>query len=538
MTKPASRSRRRRSVVKSRPSQHEQSLLARILATPNLPDIVPRLQPEILHGVIQTCGLEDCAELVALATPAQLLRVFDLDLWHGRRPGADARLNADRFGVWLEVLLEAGVAAAAEKLIGLDADLVTTALAEHLRVFDRASVTPYLTLDGDELTPSPRLESPLTCDIGGYAIDARRPGSWEAIVALLLYLDANHPAHFNRLMAGCRDVSNAGNEIDGLDDLLSDREQDMLDQSIGRDERLEKRGYVAPAAARSFLQMARQLRLDRAAPPQDNPVAGEYFRSIEWIAPMEAPPPESAAAVASFVDVLVDAGVVAPQPRALLDQPRDQPTRLSRFHDYLRRARDGGDAVLGARSAELAYLANTMVAGCSIQGRAYTVREASDAVAAICNLGLENWPPHWRTEQDEHQNLVAVFQVGWTILHDRVCMYAANRLVGVLAEVPWDDAGMRSDVNALRSLLTRHVRDGEPWHARPALDVLMTSSMPAWAALLGLIDECPVLHAAIGVAPGSRILSISASAVEPISENSQIAAIHEFLERLPDMLRD
>ena len=89
-----------------RATRGQQGLLGRILDIPQLARVVPLLQPEVLHRVIQTCGLEDCAELVALATPDQLLRVFDLDLWHGDRPGLDDQLDADRFGVWLEVLMD------------------------------------------------------------------------------------------------------------------------------------------------------------------------------------------------------------------------------------------------------------------------------------------------------------------------------------------------------------------------------------------------------------------------------------------------
>ena len=34
-----------------------QSLLVRLLNTPDFPTIVPRLQPDVLHRVIQTCGV-------------------------------------------------------------------------------------------------------------------------------------------------------------------------------------------------------------------------------------------------------------------------------------------------------------------------------------------------------------------------------------------------------------------------------------------------------------------------------------------------
>ena len=38
------------------------------------------MPPELLHRVITTCGLEDCTEVVALATPGQLARILDIDI--------------------------------------------------------------------------------------------------------------------------------------------------------------------------------------------------------------------------------------------------------------------------------------------------------------------------------------------------------------------------------------------------------------------------------------------------------------------------
>lgn len=61
--------------------------------------------------------------------------------------------------------------------------------------------------------------------------------------------------------------------------------------------------------------------------------------------------------------------------------------------------------------------------------------------------------------------------------------------------------------------------------------------LPAWAALLGLIDECPVMHPAIGAGTGSRTRAVSAAGFEFISENSQLAAIREFMRFLPHTLR-
>src|SRR5262249_10517885 len=74
-------------------------------STPTLEHVVPRLRPDLLHRVIQTCGLEDCGEIVALTTPEQLAGIFDLDLWRAAKAGGDEQFDANRFGVWLEVLM-------------------------------------------------------------------------------------------------------------------------------------------------------------------------------------------------------------------------------------------------------------------------------------------------------------------------------------------------------------------------------------------------------------------------------------------------
>jgi hypothetical protein len=134
-------------------------------------------------------------------------------------------------------------------------------------------------------------------------------------------------------------------------------------------------------------------------------------------------------------------------------------------------------------------------------------------------------------------DLVSVFQVGWTVLHDDVCKYAAERLIRVLARLRCDDHEIQAGLDALRIEMAKHWRAGAPWRARDSLDVIMILDMPAWATLLGLIDECPVIHAGIGASQGVRMRTVSTSAFEFISENSQIASVHEFMQSLPEILR-
>jgi hypothetical protein len=535
-------------------------LLDRILNTPRLEHVVPRLQPDLLHRVIQTCGLEDCGALVALVTPEQLARIFDLDLWRAPQPSRDEQFDADRFGLWLEVLVETGAAAAAQKLAGMDVDLVAAGLTQHVLVYDRAAVTPYETLDGEMVDVSRAIEDGLTSDVGGYLLVARREDSWEAIVEVLMSLGAGHPDYFHQVMGGCRMLSNSGREIDGLDDLLAEGDQVMFDLAVDREGRREKQGYVTPAQARAFFQMSRQLRLGSDAMPPANLFARAYFQALDErvgadvdsesgllaAASEESSASEDTAeAVAAVFDVLLEAGVLAQAPRALLGGPEGHAPRLGRIQARMQFVLDSDQAVYSTRSEELAYLANTLMAGCSIQARPFMAQEASDAAVAVCNLGLENWPPHWlpadaTSPPDSFlidHDLVSVFQAGWAVLYNDVIMYAAEQLIGVLTRMRCDDREIQTGLDVLRVKMEKYWQAGTPWRARDALDVIATLDMPAWAVLLALIDECPVLRAGIGALKDSRTLSVSASDFEFISENSQIASVRQFMQSLPETLR-
>jgi hypothetical protein len=544
-----------------------RGLLDRILNTPGLEHVVPRLRPDLLHRVIQTCGLEDCGEIVALATPEQLASVFDLDLWRAAKAGLDEQFDADRFGVWLEVLVESGAAAAAQKIAGMDVDLVINGLAQHTLVYDLAAVTPYETTDGELITfyaDAIRVfDNGLTFDVGGYLLMARRADSWDSIVEVLTSLYAWYPDYFHQVMQGCRALSNSGREIDGLDDLLSEGDQAMLDLAVDREGRREKQGYVTPAQARAFLQMSRELPLGSDAMPPVNPLASAYFRAIDRTATADADsasssacflaagseaqlaPEDSADAVAAVFEVLLDAGILAQPARALLSGSEGRAPRLGHIRARLEFTLDQDPAAHSARSEELAYLANTLMAGCSIQARPFTEQEASDAAIAICNLGLENWPPHWLPANATappisfliDQDLVSVFQVGWTVLHCEVGMYAAEQLIAALDRMRCNDREIQAELDALRIKMAKHWQAGAPWRARDAMDVIATLDLLAWAVLLALIDECPALHSGVSASRDSRTLSVSASDFEFISENSQIASVREFMRSLPETLR-
>jgi hypothetical protein len=107
----------------------------------------------------------------------------------------------------------------------------------------------------------------------------------------------------------------------------------------------------------------------------------------------------------------------------------------------------------GGRHYELAYLANVLIAGCSIQSRPFADKEAAEAAVATCNLGLERLlaPPDYLVAHD----LIGAFQTGWAALHEHACTVTAKALVDILATVRVADPETQSALNMLRVRLRR-----------------------------------------------------------------------------------
>jgi hypothetical protein len=542
--------------------------LARLLDTPLLARVVPHLAPETLHQLIRYRGLDACGELVAAATPEQLTTVFDLDLWPSTQPGRDERFDVDRFGEWLELLADTGDSVAARIVAAIDENLVITGLSRYIRVFDPATFEPSASNDDASMDVDVTPFSGLEREVGGYVVRARRTDTWDTIVTLLLALDADHRDYFHAVMQGCRRLSYSAPEIDGLDNLLSEPEQQLHDVALEREGRRTQQGYSTPADARAFLEMARQPRHHRPnAPRSINPIAAAYFRAAdEAVASadrnarphqralepsMSANVPESIDAV---VDLLTEAGLLPERPRALLEGTAPQPSRLTEIRRLMAYLRDTGHTAYFRRTRELAFLCNTLMAGCSVQSRAFTAQEASDAAVAICNVGLEHWPARW-PEAETHDaaatadlgttlpdtflvehDLVRAFEVGWAVLHEDVSLFVAEHLIVILTDLRCLDAEVQSGLHALRRELVRHCAAGTPWRARAALDVLAMLDMPAWVGLVGLLDECPVLPAAVTAILERRTGAISAMAFEFISTIGHIRAVRAFMGKLLDVL--
>jgi hypothetical protein len=565
-----------------------RSLLARIVDTPRLARAVSRLAPQVLHRIVEQQGLESIGDLVALATPAQINALMDIDLWRSAAPGADERFDAGRFGEWIEVLAETDVALAAATLARLDGAVLTAALAQHVFVFDPAVLHLPEASDEEFASIRPAADGAYTAEIGGYLIVARRRTAWDAITSVLVELEREHRSIFDRLLTGCRAVSDSDPEVDGLDELLSAPEQLMFDVDVDRERRREQQGYATAQQSRAFLEMARHTRLDHGTAPERSPIAEAYFRGLDdtagegGAADAHAEDPELTRRsvlqpegatngriatpddVVPLMELLVEAGVLAGPPRALLTAPEPSMSPVPLMQAAMDWVRGQDPDVFVRRTHELAFLSNVLLAGCSLQARAFTLQEASDAVVATCNLGLEHWPPRWTNSRPGGQplgvdtplplrflidhDLVTVFQVGWRVLYEQVCVYAAERLVEVLtatarrlgesrrSRLAVGDSETLESLYALRAELRKGLQAGTPWAPGDALDVIMAFDIPAWATLVGLVSECPVIHGAMAAASGARILTISPSDFAFIARNEQVAAVRTFFDALPKAL--
>jgi hypothetical protein len=207
------------------------------------------------------------------------------------------------------------------------------------------------------------------------------------------------------------------------------------------------------------------------------------------------------------------------------------------------------------RTSELGFLANTLLAGCSIQSRPFTPQEASDAAACICNLGLECWPAHWPAPASQRassrpgrdtaippdafllrHDLVTAFEVGWAVLYRDVSLFAADQLVATLDDLSCIDPDVRRELRALKRTLVTQRKAGTPWLARSAAEVLAMLDTTAWVAVLGLLDECPNLPAALTAVLERRATSVSPTAFDFISTTAQIGDVRVFMRALGSML--
>lgn len=340
-------------------------VLAQLVNTPDLVRGLRALAPPAFSALVQRVGVEDAGPLLAAATTEQLVAAFDEDLFHAR-PGERETFDAARFTTWLEVLLEAGEAIAAQRVSELSEPFVVHAIHELVLVLDHEAL--LLQMDGSRaaLRADKAIESSLSEELDGYLLIARRADGWDAILSLVLALDRDHRAFLERVLDRCSALASSYvDDLDALTELLSESES-VADDVLGeREARRAAAGYVEPQAARAFL----------ALPPsaERDPITRAYFRELT--------PPRTARQ---------DVPEELREALAQLEPERMLPAPLSPVLEALREL---PPELYAVRLAELTYLANVLIAGArSREGGRYTPHEASTEVLATIERALPGDP--------------------------------------------------------------------------------------------------------------------------------------------------
>ena len=144
------------------------------------------------------------------------------------------------------------------------------------------------------------------------------------------------------------------------------------------------------------------------------------------------------------------------------------------------------------------------MAGCSVQAQALYGPGSLRRGRRHLQPRNRAWPSATRTldAADETRfssdhDLVTAFETGWAALHQDVTLFVTDHLVRALADLRSIDAEIQRASTFCGASPMRQREAGTPWRARQALEVIALLDLAAWASLHGLLDECPVLPAAL-----------------------------------------
>ena len=246
----------------------------------------------------------------------------------------------------------------------------------------------------------------------------------------------------------------------------------MFDVASGREQRRETQGYVAPPQARAFLEASRRLRFGADTVPPVDPIARAHLRTVDPLAATDshdarerllgthAQPDDHAESLAAVVEVLRDAGIFAPQPRALLAAADTHTPRLQHIQTHMQFALERDHVVSCAEERRDRLPCKHDRGGLLGAGTPAFGRGSVGCRNGCLQSGDQNWPPHWLTARERSavahpgtavpddfllsHDLVTVFQVGWTVLHDNVVMHVAEQVIAILATLRCDDGEIQS----------------------------------------------------------------------------------------------
>lgn len=328
------------------------SFLQRLLKDPQLPEKVSTMSSGELMRIIQDVGLEDSGEVIALASTKQIELLFDVDLWRAKEPGADDVFDPERFGTWLEVLLELGGKKAAEKISEMDEDFLVLAFSSLAWVAELDWVQEGCELDS---RLDKAMESSLSHEIENFVLFSRNHRVWDALITLVSELETYHYSFLSRLLSRCSAllVDQADDE-GGLYKVLTAENQLIDDVAFEREKRREAQGYVVPANARAFLKLC------------------EGPKSV----PNKVTPPH----------LLVPLSPSLESKSEQLPAIKHNRNRFKKVFEVLEANAEHFERL----SEQIAYLSNVLMSGWDWGSRIPRPEKATEIVLEVCELGLES----------------------------------------------------------------------------------------------------------------------------------------------------
>ena len=526
------------------------NVLNHILDQPELPAIIQSLDTGVLTRLIRHIGLESSAEIISLTTIEQLKCIFDEDLWNSDAPGQDEVFDADRFGLWLDMLLETGASFAARKVMELDEDLMTLGLCRLILVVNLDALAFLLSNRHrsirDDLLDKV-LESTLNAEFDAYLVIAKSDIHWDAIQALFSELNELDHTMLNRLLERCYQISWEYIEDNGgLFDVLSSEEMLESDLAADREARREVEGFVLPSNARYFLNSARMTGLREIVDGKTpDPVTRGYFDSMNgkadvFFQPIEKSEQdgETAPNIVGFLQTLQSQEVLqSPYQKRLgcLEESRDHSFPLVKA---LRNLDTTGPSIYCKRRMELAYLSNILISGCEFKRRRFRPVEAFEAALSLCSLGseylLDGRPGKGSNQSADNisallvnYDLVKLFRVGWKILNKRVVFHTARALLKACDHHAdrLQSQGPAHEMGKMVDMLRTCILSGKPWMFLDQIDQLHSFLDGDIIDGLGaLLQEYPTMPAAVCNQGLHRLPHF-------ISSRAHIQSIQQYLER-------
>ncbi len=350
--------------------QTSRNLLAQLLEEPDLTKQIARLDGEELKYLVAEVGLEDSGELLALASPHQLLALFDEALWTSDEADEEL-LDLELLVTLLEVLQWADPKALAEKLTTLSEEFVVLAVGSLVSVWPTDFIEAHAEADPNGQVEK-KLMSQYMEEFDNHLVLSRSGDGWDTVVDLLTTWNQDHPELLERILlqlsaANVSEVSEPDELISALEGMDEVRELAVAE----REERRAAKGYVSISDARAFLRLPPSTKKG-----ERDAISNAYFRRLRALVDSERPllPHRKSSAVSQLLSLRRVSTALLPGP--------DRPLKLA-----MQRLKHEAPALHTRFVDELAFLVNVLLANSTGSGGALGLEEALAEVSACIEAG-------------------------------------------------------------------------------------------------------------------------------------------------------